>query len=63
MSIAKTAAKKSGALIQSMKFLFPEVAQYVYRSTIQSCMECCCHVWTGAPSCYLELLEKIQNGY
>ena len=21
-------------------------------------MEYCCHVWTGAPSCYLELLDK-----
>ena len=24
---------------------------------------CCCHVWAGAPSCYLELLDKLQNGY
>ena len=23
------------------------------------CMEYCCHVWTGAPSCYLELLDKL----
>ena len=24
-------------------------------------MEYCCHVWAGAPSCYLELLDKLQN--
>ena len=24
-------------------------------------MECCCHVWAGAPSCYLELLDKLQK--
>ena len=24
-------------------------------------MEYCCYVWTGAPSCYLELLEKLQK--
>ena len=24
-------------------------------------MEYCCHVWAGAPSCYLELLDKIQK--
>ena len=24
-------------------------------------MECCCHVWVGAPSCYLELLDKLQK--
>ena len=21
----------------------------------------CCHAWAGAPSCYLELLDKVQN--
>ena len=24
-------------------------------------MEYCCHVWAGAPSCYLELLDKQQK--
>ena len=24
-------------------------------------MECCCHVWAGAPSCYLELLDKLHK--
>ena len=24
-------------------------------------MEYCCHVWAGAPSCYLELLGKLQK--
>ena len=24
-------------------------------------MEYCCHVWSGAPSCYLELLDKLQK--
>ena len=59
VSIAKTASKKIGALIQSMKFLSPGVAQYLYN--LQPCMECCCHVWAGAPSCYLELLDKLQK--
>ena len=54
-------AKTIGALIRSMKFLSPEVALYLYKSTIQPCMEYCCHVWTGAPSCYLEMLDKLQK--
>ena len=58
-SIAKTASKKIGTLIRSMKFLSPEVALYIYQSTIRSCMEYCCHVW--APNCYLELLDKLQK--
>ena len=61
ISIAKTASKKIGALIRSMKFLSPEVALYLYKSTIRSCMEYCCHVWGVAPSCYLELLDKLQK--
>ena len=61
VSIAKTAPKKIGALICSMKFLSPEVALYLYKSTIRPCMEYCCHVWAGAPSCYLELLDKLQK--
>ena len=61
ISIAKTASKKIGALIRSMKFVSPEVALYLYKSTILPCMEYCCHVWAGALSCYLELLDKLQK--
>ena len=49
------------SLIRSMKFFSPEVALYLYKSTICPCMENCCHVWVGAPSCYLELLDKLQK--
>ena len=62
ISIPKTASKKIGALILSMKFLSPDVALYLYISTIRSCMEYRCHVWAEAPSCYLELLDKLQKG-
>ena len=44
ISIAKTASKKIGALIRSKKFLSHEVALYLYKSILQSCMEYCCHV-------------------
>ena len=61
ISIAKTASKKVGAFIRSMKFLSPEVALYLYKSTIRPCMEYCRHAWPGFPSCYLELLDKPQK--
>ena len=32
-----------------LKFLSPEVALYLYKSTIRSCMEYCCHVWLVPP--------------
>ena len=59
ISIAKTASQKLRTLIRSMKFLSSEVALYLYKSTIHPCMEYCCHVWAGASSCYLELLDKL----
>ena len=44
ISIDKTAYKKIGALICSMKFLSPEVVLYLYKSTLRPCLEYCCHV-------------------
>ena len=61
MSTAKTVSKKIGGCVRSMKFISPEVVLYLYKSTIHPCMEYCCHVWAGAPSCYLELLDKLQK--
>ena len=61
ISIAKTASKKIGALICSIKFFSPEVVLYLNKFTIHPCMEYCCHIWAGPPSYYLELLDKLQN--
>ena len=61
ISITKFTSKKIGALFRSIKFLSPEGALYLYKSTIQSSMEYYCHVWAGAPSCYLELLDNLQK--
>ena len=44
ISIIKTATKKIGALIHSMKFLSLEFALYLYKSTIHPCMEFCCYI-------------------
>ena len=61
ISIAKTASKKIGALIRFKKFVSTEVALYLYKATIRPCLEYCCHVRAGAPSCYLEFLDKLQR--
>ena len=47
--IAKTASKKIEALIYSMKFLSPEAALYLYKSTIF-------HVWNTVVTSWLVLL-------
>ena len=61
ISIAKTGSKKIGALIVSVRFLSSEVALYLDKSTICPCIEYCYHVWAGSPSCYLEMLDKLQK--
>ena len=61
ISIATTSSKKIGAFIRSMKFLSLEVALYLYKSIIRPCMEYCYHAWAGAPSCYLDLLDKLPK--
>ena len=44
ISITKIASEKMGSLTRSIEFLSPEVALHLYKSTICSCMEYCCHV-------------------
>ena len=46
-------------LIRSIKSLLLDVALYLYKSTIRTCMEYCCHIWAGAPSCNLKMLYKL----
>ena len=47
ISIARTTYKKIQTLIRSV--------------TIWSYIVCCCHIWAGAPSCYLKFLDKLQK--
>ena len=61
IAVAKTAAKKIRALIRSFKFLSPEVAVYLYKSTIHPCMEYCCHIWAGAGLLVLHLLRVLNH--
>ena len=48
VSISKTAYRKIGDFIRSMKFLSPVVVLYLCKPTTRPCMEYCCHVWAGA---------------
>ena len=50
-----------GVLICSMKFLSPEFAFCLNKSTIHPFMEYFCHISAGDPSRYLELLGKLQK--
>ena len=64
LELSKTASKKIGVLIRSLKFLSPEVALYLYKFTIRRA-EHCCHVRNGyvGPSldAFLEPLAHCRN--
>ena len=61
ISIDKSASKEIEVLICFMKFVSPEAALYLNKSTIRPCMDYCCHVWAGATSYYLEMLDRLQE--
>ena len=53
--------QKCGALIRSMKLLSPEVALNLYKSIIRPYLKYCRNAWAGAPSSYLDMLDKLQK--
>ena len=55
VSVVKTTSQRIGDTVGSLKFLC--ISLYLYKSTISSYMEYCCHVWSGTPSCYLDILD------
>ena len=42
-------------------FLSLDIALCLYKFIMQSCMEYFCHDWGGAPSCCLDMLDKVQK--
>ena len=44
-----------------MKFLSFEVAFYLYKSTVWTCMIYCCYIWSGVFDFYLHVLNKLQK--
>ena len=59
VSIAKTASKKIEALIHSSSFFLLRLL--CISINLPYNMEYCCQVWAGAPSCHLELLDRLQK--
>ena len=48
-------------LLISMKFFSPVVVFYLYEYTILPFMGYCCHVYTGTPSCYLDMFGRLPK--
>ena len=61
LSLAKRASQKIGFLYRARKFFNSSQILLIYKAQIRPTMEYCCHVWDGAPSSYLCLLDRIQR--
>ena len=49
------------AIFNEHRISFPEVPLHLYYLLIWTRMEYCCHYWAGIPSCYLDMLAKLQK--
>ena len=61
ISIARTASKKIGALISSMKFLYPEVALYLYKTTVKAMHGTVVISGLVLLATMLKMLDKLQK--
>ena len=52
---------KVDSLYRDRHYLTPECILHLYKSVIRPCMEYCCHIWAGASSVVLSLLDKVQG--
>ena len=59
--IAKTAARNVGSPFRARRYISPECILHLYKSLIRPCMEYCCHIWAGASTKCLSLLDWIQK--
>ena len=50
-----------GCLSRARKFIPPSALLYLYKTSIRPLIECCSHIWAGAPDCYLRMLDKVQR--
>ncbi len=58
--IAKRASQKLGYLFRARHFFTSPDLLLLYEAQIRPLMEYCCHVWAGAPSSSLKILDRIQ---
>ena len=60
-SISRAAACKLGFLFRARKYFTPSHLLILYKSQVRPLLEYCSHVWGGAPSCYLSVLDRLQS--
>ena len=60
-SIAKSASRKLCFLYRSKRLFTPAQLLTLYKAQIRPILEYCCHIWGGASSSTLSVLDKIQE--
>ena len=59
--LATRAARKIGFLFRARKYFSSSQLLLLYKAQISPTLEYCCHIWGGAPSTHLSLLDRIQR--
>src|SRR6266478_401171 len=58
---AKSAARKLGFLFRAKEYFSPNQLLILYKSQIRPTLEYSSHIWGGAPTTTLKLLDSIQS--
>lgn len=59
--VAKNASRRLGILFRARRYFSPAQLLTLYKSQVRPIMEYCCHVWAGASSVDLSILDRIQR--
>ena len=51
------------SVVKIQNLIMNHESRFVKSNLVWPCIEYCCHVWAGGPSCYMELLDNQKNGY
>lgn len=61
VNLASRASKKISYLFRARRFFTPPQLLTLYKAQIRPTLEYCSHVWGGAPSSSLALLDRVQR--
>ena len=50
-----------GVLNRARQYFAPDHRLVLYKAQVRPHLEYCCHLWSGAPNCYLLLFDRIQR--
>ena len=60
-SLAKSASRRLSVLFHAKRLFTPTQRLILYKAQVRPLLEYCCHIWGGAASSVLSILDRIQR--